>query len=211
MAKIDANELFEKVKESALIAYSVYQEKGWKYFQNPVLICGGAALLIYFALGKPAAQGLNGKRAQIAAIRMLAQYTPSFNAYKSQLMSAEARFPPMKEKAEWLGSVISKACSAENVTPDRVSQPTESDSENMIQSSAAFDITLNIRTLGNILARIENNPQYVKITRVTIRKTERKDRLGLITATVEVSTIFPKNRISQQPAAPAQTGAAAAG
>ena len=200
MAAKKMDEIVAYVQESIGLMMSLFHEKGWKYFKNPLLVGVGLTFLFYTALYSPANDSMKSIDSQIAAIRAQAQNASSFNSYKSQHLELEGKLPFLQTKADWLTSIVTQACAAENnLSPEKISPPNENDNGNTgsVMGSIQFDVTLDFKTLGQLISRLENNPLLVKVTDLSVSKSDRGIP-GLLHANITLATIFPKTRVGAQ-------------
>jgi Tfp pilus assembly protein PilO len=187
------------IQESLGLMVSLFHEKGWKYFKNPLMVGVGVSFFFYYTIYSPANGSLRTMNAEAAAVQAQAQNASTFNTYKAEHIVLEGQLPFLQNKADWLTSVVSQACAAENINPEKITPPQENESlgTGSIQGSIQFTVSADYNTLGRLVAMIENNPKIVKITELSVSRNDHSGP-GMLRADITLSTIFPKTRLGLQ-------------
>jgi len=192
------NDFLARLQEIGLMVYSVYQDKGIKYFRDPLLVGAAATLLIYIAVYKPLGQARLHKLGEVESLKAQAAYSSEYQSYRAQITGNERKLPPFGDKSEWLTGKIREACAAEDVVPESMNPPSEGEMGDYVKSDVQFTARLTYRKLASLLARLESSPLIMRVTELGLSKDEAA--LAKVRVSVHVSTIFAKP-VPAQPAA----------
>lgn len=192
MAKVNFSNILSDsvfaVREYSTLVINTFKDKGVKYFQLPLVVAIAVCVFSYTFLKKPASESLRRDLRQIDSVKAQIQHVGSFTPNKLKVEKFESRLPPFGEKGEWLRKQLIDICRAQGVTQQSASPQSDALVGDYIVTDMSFVVRLSFEQLGELVAKIENNPQLLRITSLTVTRDQAV--LNVVTATFKVATVF---------------------
>lgn len=176
---------------------TVCQEGNFKLFVKQFIVVLGIFLLFRYLTGKFAEQEQT-YRGQIEAINVQQKNEKTYLSNKEKLLTLEPLFPDIATKNEWLLSQILEIYQKASLAPE-VSGTQSEDSSNAAYVAASLQVrsSMSYDKLGEFLASIENRPEFVRVSEVSLDKDTDKNNLGMNKVSMKFNTVFPKEKIAK--------------
>ena len=168
----------------------IYGEKGIEPFKKPLLIAGPSLLVLYAGVFSPLTSKVKTSTAQVESMTVVAQYAGEYEDAKLKLAAYQRRLPFIKDKDEWLNYVITNTARAYGISFDSLSAQKETEVGNYLVVSREVMVTTTYANLGRWLAEIENSKILLRVSDLTIRRSQ--DAPGTIKVTFTLATVFAK-------------------
>lgn len=195
MAGTSKKQSMNSLKKGFQDIQTVIQDGNFKLFAKQVVVIIALIFLLRYANGKFAAQ-IAQNTEQVNSIQIQQQSEQDYLTNKERLFSLEPRFPDVDKKNEWLISQILDLFQAANVQPQLEGTQSE-DASNATYVVAGQNVgaAMGYMQLGKFLERIENDPNYIRISEVSITKDTDPNAIGNNKIGLRFNTIFPKEKI----------------
>ncbi|MFH1620380.1 MAG: hypothetical protein ABIG11_10835 [bacterium] len=184
------------LREAVQALYSLYASKGINPFKLPVLVIFSSFLVLYLGVYGPIKSKLIRNRNELTALEMTSRYSGVFEDYRSRISGFQRRLPPIKNKSEWLKTMLIDTSQQEDIIPESISQQTETPTGEFIVVSREVGTVTTYDRLGRWVAGIENAPYFIRVSEFNAKKEE--SRPGYLKVTFKVSTLFIKPGIANQ-------------
>ena len=163
---------------------------GIEPFKKPLLIAGPSLLVLYAGVFSPLTSKVKTSTAQVESMTVVAQYAGEYEDAKLKLAAYQRRLPFIKDKDEWLNYVITNTARAYGISFDSLSAQKETEVGNYLVVSREVMVTTTYANLGRWLAEIENSKILLRVSDLTIRRSQ--DAPGTIKVTFTLATVFAK-------------------
>jgi type II secretory pathway component PulM len=177
-------------KDMAGDVMMIYAEKGFEPFKKPLMIAGPSLLVLYAAVYSPLTGKVSSTSNQLESMKVVAQYAGDYEDAKTRLAAYQRRLPFIKDKDEWLNYVITTTARAYGISFDSLSAQKETEVGNYLVVSREVMVTTTYANLGRWIAEIENSKILLRVTDLTIRRSE--DNPGTVKVTFTLATVFSK-------------------
>ncbi|MBO7191030.1 MAG: hypothetical protein J6V32_02885 [Elusimicrobiaceae bacterium] len=176
---------------------TVLQEGNFKLFVKQFILVLGVFLLFRYLTGQFAIKEQE-YRGQIEAINVQKKNEKTYLSNKEKLLELEPLFPDISSKTEWLLSQILGIYQSAGLAPEVSGSQTENTSNPAyVATSLQVKSAMEFDKLGEFLASIENRPEFVRVSEITLEKDMDKNRLGMNKVSMKFNTVFPKEKISK--------------
>ena len=177
-----------KIRQDIKNFQVLIEERNWKPFLRPALIVLVVFLVVNFFNGKAKDTVANIKK-KIEAQKVEAENERDYKAGKTRYQNLLAKLPPAGQKNEWIllqiEAIINKLNLRDSV---KYSKGANLPYGILEISTAVITGNLTYSQVGRLVESIENNPQFLRINKLTL---DRKDSsLGKISVRIEVYTAF---------------------
>lgn len=174
---------------------TVMQDGNFKLFAKQVVVIVLLVFALRYANGKFATQ-ISQNTEQISSIQIQQQSEQDYLDNKERLFALEPRFPDVDKKNEWLISQILDLFQESKIQPQLEGAQTEDSSNSTyIVASQNVGAAMGYMQLGKFLERVENDPNYLRISEVSITKDTDPNAIGNNKVVLRFNTIFPKEKI----------------
>ncbi|HBA61705.1 MAG TPA: hypothetical protein DCZ92_13015 [Elusimicrobia bacterium] len=193
MADIDVKEYFTRFKsfftEMTDTMMAIYAEKGMAPFKKPLTITVPLILVIYVLVYNPLSSKIENGNVEIQRGRAIAESAGDYQDSRSRLAGFQRKLPPLKEKDDWLNSLLASTAKNHNISFDAITEQTEEESGNFLLVYRQVQFTSDYATVGKWLAEVENTSNFLRIVALVVNKDPES---GRVKVTIKLSTIFPK-------------------
>ncbi len=190
------NKIVESIKKGLNDIKLVMEEGNYKLFLKQIVVII-VIFLGYRYFNTSFQEKEMNIRGQMEAV--LAQQTneQDYLASKRKLLDLEPRFPDLSAKNDWLLLQVVSIFRDSHLTPKLGSSQAE-DNTNSTYTAVGIPVSVeaSYAQFGQLLANIENRPEYLRISEFTL--TKGTEVLGQNSITLRINTIFPKEKIAAQ-------------
>lgn len=190
------NKIVESIKKGLNDIKLVMEEGNYKLFLKQIVVII-VIFLGYRYFNTSFQEKEMNIRGQMEAV--LAQQTneQDYLASKRKLLDLEPRFPDLSAKNDWLLLQVVSIFRDSHLTPKLGSSQAE-DNTNSAYTAVGIPVSVeaSYAQFGQLLANIENRPEYLRISEFTL--TKGTEVLGQNSITLRINTIFPKEKIAAQ-------------
>lgn len=184
---IDTMSFVNKIKEDINNIRVLIQDHNYKPFWRPVLLIVLVFFLFYY-LNNNAKDKVIVIQKKIEAQQAEADNEKEYNASKTRYQNLLAKLPPAAQKNEWI--LLQLEAIANNLKiRDVVNFAKGANSSYGIFEISTAEITGNLtyNQLGRLVETIENNPQFLRINKLTLNRRENTETIAV---KIEVYTAF---------------------
>ena len=177
-----------KIKEDIYNIGVLIQDRNYKPFLRPALIILLVFFIVYL-LNNNAKENVRIIQKKIEAQQAESDNEREYKAGKTRYQNLLAQLPPANQKSEWILLQL-EAISKKLELKDSVKYSKGATSTYGILeiSMATMTGSLTYNQIGRLVESIENNPQFLRINKLSL---ERQDSaLGKILVKIEVYTAF---------------------
>lgn len=194
--KLKNNKHVQNLKQGFKDMQTVIQEGNVKLFIKQIMVALVIFLVVHYV------SGVWGKKAssytdQMSSLRIQQENAQEYETNKKQLMELEPRFPDAKGKNEWLLSQIVGIFKDNEMTPSVGTQTEDTSNASYTIVSAPVNIASEFGKFAELLARIENSDDFVKVSSFTLDK-QTGAQLGMNRITMKFNTAFPKEKLAEK-------------
>ena len=197
---MSANAQVNKIKASIEKGFKdmqlVLQEGNVKLFAKQLVVII-AIFLVFRYFNNSFQQKINNYRGQMEAIRSQQTNEQEYMSSKKRLLELEPRFPDMSSKSEWLMTQILDVFAQAKLTPNFAGSQGE-DTMNPNYTLASLEVSSNASWLqfAQLIASVENRPEYLRISEFSLDKRNETDMLGQNQIKIKINTLFPKEKLA---------------
>ena len=148
---------------------------------------------VRFANGKLVAQKDNFLD-QISAINIQQTNETDYLANKEQLLQLEPLFPDVAQKNDWLLRRVINFFEKHDLKPNIDGNVATSDESNYTVVSQPVTFQLPFTDAGKLIADMENEDDYIRISEFSITKITDPEQIGQNTVALKLNTVFPKEK-----------------
>lgn len=195
MAGTTKNQVINNLKQGFQDIQTVVQDGNFKLFAKQIVVIVALVLALRYANGKFTAQ-ISKNAEQVNSIQIQQQSEQDYLANKERLFTLEPRFPDVDKKNEWLISQILDLFQESKIQPQLEGAQSE-DASNATYIAVGQNVgtSMGYMQLGKFLERVENDPNYLRISEVSITKDTDPNAIGNNKVSLRFNTIFPKEKI----------------
>lgn len=178
----------EKIKEDVKNLQVLIEYRNWVPFIRPLILIGVFILVIYVLNGK-ARDTVEDINRKVEAQKVEAESERDYRAGKTRYQNLLAQLPPSGQKNEWILLQIEAIANKLNLKDTIKYNKGANLPYGILEISTAEIIgELTYSQVGRLVESIENNPQFLRINKLSL---DRKDAtLGKISIKIEVYTAF---------------------
>ena len=195
MAGTTKNQVINNLKQGFQDIQTVVQDGNFKLFAKQIVVIVALVLALRYANGKFTAQ-ISKNAEQVNSIQIQQQSEQDYLANKERLFTLEPRFPDVDKKNEWLISQILDLFQESKIQPQlEGAQSEDASNATYIVAGQNVGTSMGYMQLGKFLERVENDPNYLRISEVSITKDTDPNAIGNNKVSLRFNTIFPKEKI----------------
>lgn len=153
----------------------------------------GVFFAVRFANGKLIAQKENFLD-QISAINIQQTNETDYLANKEQLLQLEPLFPDAAQKNDWLLRRLINFFEKHDLKANIDGNVATSDESNYTVVSQPVTFQLPFTDAGKLIADMENEDDYIRISEFSITKITDPEQIGQNTVALKLNTVFPKEK-----------------
>lgn len=193
-----ANKFVESVKKGFADIKMVAEEGNYKLFLKQMVV-----IILVFLAYRHFNTSLNDQagnfRGQIEALQAQKRNEAEYLANKQKLLKLEPRFADAADKNGWLLRQMVNVFQEQKLTPELGSQTENTSNSAYTVTSVPVKLETSYGNFGRLLAAIENRDSYLKVSEFSITKGQDRsmEKLGQNQITLQVNTIFPKEKIAK--------------
>ena len=177
-----------KIKDTLKNIYILIQERNYAPFGRPALliIC---VLLAVILLNRRAEKQVVEVQKKIEAQQAEFENEKEYKISKTKYQNLLAQLPPANQKNEWILLQLEAIVNSRGLKNDVKYEKGGNTSYGILEiSTAVITGQLNYKQIGLLVESIENNPQFLRISKLSL---DRQDNaLGKIKIRIEVYTAF---------------------
>ena len=195
MAAKRNNQFVANLKQGFVDIQTVSQEGNFKLFAKQVVVIIVAFFALRYAYGKLNVQ-IKKDQEQINAIEVQKKSEKDYLANKDKLLTLEPRFPDIDIKNQWLQGTILDIFKEIRMTPQlEGTQGEDSSNTTYVAAGQNVSMSMGFMPLAHFIEKIENSPDYLRISEVSVAKNTDPNAIGDNKVTLRFNTIFPKEKI----------------
>ena len=189
--------LLDSVKKGLKDIKLVLEEGNYKLFLKQLIVI----ILLIFAYRYVNTMFHNQKdriAEQIEAVHAQENNEQAYLSNKKKLLELEPRFPDLETKNDWLLRQVVAIFKDSTIQPSIGSSQSENTSNNgytVVSLPVSFETSYH--DFGKLLASIENRDEMLRVSEFSIDKQENENSLGSNDIKIQISTIFPKEKIAK--------------
>ena len=196
--KFKTNKYVVSFKDGLEDIKTVIQEGNFQLF-----IKHRVAVLVVFLLFRYVSSHNAGKiqsyRGKMEAIQVQKESADEYEASKRKLISLEPRFPDFSKKDGWLQTQVLNIFQKVEVTPEIAGAQTENaENPSYVTVSLPATVSMEFNQFADLLASLENQDDFIKISSILLEKEPDLSRLGLNKISLMFNTVFPKEKIGKK-------------
>lgn len=193
-----ANKFVESMKKGFADIKMVLEEGNYKLFLKQMVVIV-LVFLAYRHFNTILNDQTSNFRGQIEALQVQKRNEGEYLANKQKLLTLEPRFADAADKNDWLLRQTVAVFQDEKLTPELGSQVENTSNSTYAVMSLPVKLETSYGDFGRLLAAIENRDAYLKVSEFTLTKGQDRsiEKLGLNQISLQVSTIFPKEKIAK--------------
>ena len=177
-----------KLKEDINNIKVLVLDRNWKLFLRPLLV-----ILVVFIFVKYLNSNYQDKVAvmekKIEAQQAEANNEKDYKFSKAKYQDLLAQLPPSAQKDEWILLQLTAITNRLQLKDFIKSEKGQNSSYGIFEISTAVVVgELTYNQIGRLVESIENNPQFLRINRLSL--TRKESDLGKISVRIEVYTAF---------------------
>lgn len=177
-----------KIKEEINNIQVLIQDRNFKPFARPIIIIIAVFLLVIYLNGIYQDKVAVIKK-KIEAQQVEADNEKDYRAIKSKYQNLLAQLPPANQKNAWILLQLEAISNKLQLKDSIKFVKGQNTAYGIFEISTAIitgDLTYN--QIGRLVEAIENNPQFLRIHKISLNRKE--NALGKITVRIEVYTAF---------------------
>lgn len=184
---------FNNLKDGIDNIKNMLYEKNYMPFLRPIIAVVIVFGIIYYFNGIAQSKVVETQRkvdAKKAESDSAREYQESKALYEKLL----TQLPNYEKKDEWLLSQLLIFYNKIGVEPTRTGKHILDEEGDFTHSSVIVDLELTYEQLGKLIEMIENNPEFMRISSLGIKRAEGS--LGRLKVTIKIHTLFLKDKKS---------------
>ena len=155
-------------------------------------------LLVVFLIVFYSTKGLQQHRLKIkdemAKMEIEHMHRDEYVANKDHLMKLEPLFPDIGQKKDWLLVHLKDFFEKRKVQVTMDGNATEEPQATYVVGTQPVSFKANFKELGKMLADIENGPDLLRVSNLTVVKLTDTENLGENNVVIQFGTVFPKTK-----------------
>lgn len=173
---------------------AIYAEKGIEPFKKPLGVAAPLLLVIYLAVYVPLGDKIRVAAGKLEASQAIAQGAGDYEDAKKRLLAYQAKLPYLKDKDDWLSSVLMNTARTHGISFDVFSAQTEEEIDDFILVSRKVELATAYETLGKWLADVENTPVFLRVVYLSVLRDN--DNPLRVKVSLQLSTLFARGKQS---------------
>ncbi|WP_424244080.1 hypothetical protein Dip510_001271 [Elusimicrobium posterum] len=173
----------------------VLSEGNAKIFLRPVIvaaiICGG----LYYYNGQNE-ELIRKANSESSAHKKTREQMLSYSANKDSVAQMEQFFPDYVERNEWLRTYVIEIFKRHSLQHTFSGTQTQDEAGNLAGTYIGFTFKAPYEEAGKLLAEIENNEKFIKITELTFAKNDKE--VGTSDFTIKTAAVFVKDKLGEK-------------
>jgi hypothetical protein len=163
------------------------QDKGWKYFQRPILLGLIMSLATYQLLYHAPVRRLVDIQGEIEASEATVKYAPQYKDLKERLAILYSMLPRTKDPEAWLLNAIRESLREEGIVPISFSPARSTRVEGYRFLSISVNCNASYKQLGSWIARLERGDALMYVDHFELQK--RPKTPGVNVSQVTITTV----------------------
>ena len=179
---------FTNMKDGFEAIANMLNEKNFKPFLRPLILVLVVFGIVYYLNGMTESR-LQSASDRVDAKRAEAESATEYQKSKELYEKLIKQLPDYDKKDEWLATQLYSFFSKLGLDSSKTRANSEEDGD-LVHSSIVFDIELTYEQLGKLVEMIENNPEFMRISSMVVKRAEGS--LGRLHADMKINTLFLK-------------------
>ena len=179
---------FTNMKEGFEAIGNMLYEKNYKPFLRPLIVVLVVFGIVYYfnsLIEGKVQSAVNKVEAKKAEAESAKEYQDSKEMYEKLIK----QLPSYDKKDEWLATQLYSFFSKLGLDSNKTRANSDEDGD-LTHASIVFDIELTYEQLGKLVEMIENNPEFMRISSLVVKRAEGS--LGRLHTEMKVNTLFLK-------------------
>lgn len=182
---------FEGLKDGFDNIQNMLYEKKYTSFVRPIVVLAIIFGVVYYLNGTAETKVMETQR-KADAKKAEADNAKEYQSSKITYEKLVKQLPDYSKKDEWLLSQLLLFYNKVGVEPTRTGKHILDEEGGFTHSSVNVDLELTYEQLGKLVEAIENNPEFMRISNMSIKRAEGS--LGKIKVILRVHTLFIKEK-----------------
>jgi len=173
---------------------AIYAEKGIEPFKKPLGVAAPLLLVIYLAVYVPLGDKIRVASGKLEASQAIAQGAGDYEDARKRLLAYQAKLPYLKDKDDWLSSVLMNTARTHGISFDVFSAQTEEEIDDFVVVSRKVELATAYETLGKWLADVESTPVFLRVVYLSVLRDN--DNPLRVKVSLQLSTLFARGKQS---------------
>lgn len=179
---------FKQIADGFVSIRIILSEKKLGLLLPPLLVAIIIPIGIDYFLADKLKASTSRFDSEIRRYEAVKQYSSEFTSHSTKFNAFGKFLPTYDEREDWLLTRLIEICGEFDIFIDQKKAQKEVMEGKILTATYNHILNMPFEHLGPLIARIENNPKYIKILNATI--TPDKSKLGNVNLDLEIGTIF---------------------